>query len=250
MGPSFVSGAGPTRLTVTIEPLTSPRRRARSFGLALSQRLSVANNERIRMSLAPQRLTRQEYLEFERGSNLRHEYHDGVVYAMSGAKRRHSVVATNVARVLGNQLLDRPCEIYQSDMRVKVSPTGLYTYPDVVTVCGEPRFEDDQDDTLLNPTIVVEVLSASTEAYDRGEKFAHYRRVSSVTDYVLISPDRMRVEHYRRQSDQHWVLSEHSHPDETVELSGIGASLTLHDIYHKVAFKPTLLRPGGSGDCV
>ena len=198
------------------------------------------------MALAPQRLTPREYLEFERASEIHHEYYEGVVYAMSGAKRRHNLVVSNIVAMLTTQFKDRPCEVYSSDMRVKAAATGLYTYPDVVAFCGEARFEDDEEDTLLNPSIIIEVLSPSTEAYDRGEKFAHYRRISSVAHYVLISPDRMRVEHFRPQSDGSWVLDEHSQPDETVELTGIRASLPLSEIYDKVALKPVLLRPDNS----
>jgi Uma2 family endonuclease len=120
-------------------------------------------------------------------------------------------------------------------MRVKVSLTGLYTYPDVVVVCGEIRFEDVDNDTLLNPTVIVEVLSASTEAYDRGEKFAHYRRLESLQEYVLVAQDKVRIEHYVRQGSQ-WVLSEASTLDETVHLAAIDCNMVLRDVYDKVQF--------------
>jgi Uma2 family endonuclease len=128
-----------------------------------------------------------EYLALERAAEHRHEYVSGRVYAMTGASREHNVIATNTSRALGNQLSGRPCETYQSDMRVKVSETGMYTYPDVVVACGTPAFEDAYVDTLLNPTVIIEVLSPSTEAYDRGEKFAHYRRLPSLREYLLIA---------------------------------------------------------------
>src|SRR5206468_6291774 len=115
------------------------------------------------------------------------EYINGQIYAMSGASREHNLIVVNLIRELSSQLRGRPCEVYASDMRVKVRPTGMYTYPDVVAVCGEPRFEDEQVDTLVNPAVIVEVLSPSTEAYDRGQKFAHYRKLESLTEYVLVA---------------------------------------------------------------
>ena len=147
------------------------------------------------MSLARQRITPQEYLALERASEVRHEYFNGSVYAMAGAKERHNLVTSNVSGELHARFKGRGCKVHSSDMRVKVDTTGLYTYPDVVALCGPARFEDDEQDTLVNPALIVEVLSPPTEAYDRGEKFAHYRRIASVTDYLLISPDRLRVEH-------------------------------------------------------
>jgi Uma2 family endonuclease len=160
---------------------------------------------------------------------------DGQIMAMAGASRMHNLIAGNLYREVSQQLRGRPCEAYISDMRVKVSPTGLYTYPDVVVVCGDIRFEDDHHDTLLNPTVIVEVLSASTEAYDRGDKFAHYRRLEALQDYLLVSQDKVRVEHYVRQGVL-WVLSEASMLDETVHLASIGCEVALRDIYEKVQF--------------
>ena len=122
------------------------------------------------------RFTPSQYLAIERESDVKHQYHRGEMFAMAGASREHNLLVANLSRVLGNQLLDRPCELYLSDMRVLIESTGLYTYPDLVVVCGQARFEDRQVDTLLNPTLIVEVLSPSTESYDRGKKFAQYRR--------------------------------------------------------------------------
>jgi Uma2 family endonuclease len=133
------------------------------------------------------RYTREEYLALERKSPIKHEYHDGEMFAMAGVSRAHSLIAGNLFRVVSTQLVDRPCEVHINDIRVLVSPTGLYTYPDIVTVCGEARFEDSEVDTLLNPNAIVEVLSASTEAYDRGKKFAHYRRLESLQEYVMVA---------------------------------------------------------------
>ncbi len=181
------------------------------------------------------RYTPEEYLALERKATQKSEYVNGQVFAMSGASRAHNLIAGNVYREISSQLKGRPCEAYVSDMRVKVSTTGLYSYPDVVAVCGEIRFDDEQKDTLLNPTVLVEILSSSTEAYDRGEKFAHYRRLESLQEYVLVGQDKVRVEHFVRQGDQ-WVLTEASNLDDTVHLASIGCRLALREIYDKVEF--------------
>lgn len=159
-------------------------------------------------SLPKARFTPQQYLALERAAETKSEFFNGEIFAMAGASREHNLIATNVVRELSAQLKGRPCETYPGDMRVKVSETGLYTYPDVVVVCGEPRFEDEHGDTLLNPTLVVEVLSPSTEAYDRGEKSSHYRRLASLAEYVLIAQDRCHVERYARRPDGLWLLAE------------------------------------------
>ncbi len=138
-------------------------------------------------------LSPQEYLAMERQAETKSEYYAGEVFAMAGASRKHNLIVPNLAYLLVGQLKSRSCEVYNSDMRVKVSATGLYTYPDLAVVCGKPRFDDDQEDTLLNPTVIVEVLSKSTEAYDRGEKFAMYRALESMTDYLLIAQDIART---------------------------------------------------------
>ena len=186
----------------------------------------------------PNRLTPGEYLELERKAEIRSEYIAGRMYAMSGASRRHGLIAVNVTRELSSQLRQRDCEVYASDMRVKVAPTGLYTYPDIVAVCGEAQFYDEQTDTLLNPTVIVEILSDSTEAYDRGEKFAHYRRLDSLREYVLIAQNRVRVEHYRREGEE-WVLSEVSEPDAILHLVSIDCHVGIAAIYEKIDFEST-----------
>ena len=186
-------------------------------------------------SLAQSRYTPDHYLALERQAKHRSEYINGYIIAMVGASRQHNLIAGNVFGELRAQLGGRPCEAYINDMRVKVSVTGLYTYPDVVALCGEPYFEDARVDTLLNPSVIVEVLSESTEAYDRGEKFAHYRRLESLRDYVLIAQDKVRVEHYVRQGDQ-WLLSEANDLVSAVHLSSIGCEVVLRNIYERVEF--------------
>ena len=144
-------------------------------------------------------LSPEEYLARERKALTKSEYRSGQLYALPGASRKHNIIAVHVSGELYIQLKERSCEIYTNDMRVKVSSAGLYTYPDVVVVCEEPQFEDTHFDTLLNPTVLIEVLSPSTAAYDRGEKFASYQKLDSLCEYVLISQDRVRVEYYLRQ---------------------------------------------------
>jgi Uma2 family endonuclease len=184
----------------------------------------------------PNLMTPGEYLEIERKSEIRSEYIAGRMFAMSGASRRHSFITGNFHRELSTQMRGRACEAHTIDMRVKVSPTGMYTYPDIVALCGEARLEDEHFDTLLNPTVIVEVLSDSTEAYDRGEKFAHYRRLDTLREYVLVSQDKIRIERFRREGEE-WTLSEVSDPEATLHLESIDCHVTVAAIYEKVEFK-------------
>ena len=190
------------------------------------------------MSTQPQTyLTPEEYLAFEREAEVKHEYYAGEIFAFAGASRQHNLIVANVIRELGNEVKGRPCEVYPSDMRVRVSPTGLYTYPDVTVVCGEARFDDEHSDTLLNPTVIVEVLSPSTAGYDRGEKFEHYRKLESLQAYLVIAQDRVHVEHHMRQPDNQWLLSETDSVDDGIELPSIACRLLVADIYEKVEFE-------------
>ena len=187
------------------------------------------------MSAVPKsKLTPEEYLEGERSAETRSEYYAGEVFAMAGASREHTLIAANVLAGIHRQFAGRPCEVYQSDMRVKVSATGLYTYPDVVAICGEARFEDGEHDTLANPLVLVEVLSESTEGYDRGTKSEHYRRIESLREYVLIAQDKVHVEHFVRQPDNTWLLRETEEPNDTLTLPAIQCELTVAEIYDKV----------------
>lgn len=182
------------------------------------------------------RYTPEQYLTLERKADYKSEYINGHVLAMAGASRLHNLIAGNFYREVSQQLRGRPCEAYINDMRVKVSRTGLYyTYPNVVVVCSDIHFEDADNDTLLNPTIIVEVLSASTEAYDRGARFAHYRRLESLQEYLLVAQDKVRIEHYVRQGTK-WVLSEMSDLNDTVPLAAIDCTIALRDVYDKVQF--------------
>jgi Uma2 family endonuclease len=182
---------------------------------------------------AKSRCTPEQYLALERKSPIKHEYYDGEIFAMAGASREHNLIAGNFYAEIRAQLRHRPCEVYMSDMRVLVSRTGLYTYPDIVAVCGEPQFQDSEVDTLLNPNLIVEVLSPSTEAYDRGRKFGHYRRLESLKEYVLVDQEQVRVERYTRQGDE-WLLAELSSLEDTLRLDSIGCTVALREIYAKV----------------
>ena len=179
--------------------------------------------------------TPEEYLALERAAEYRSEYLDGEIFAMSGASEAHNLIAGNIFWHLRSQFRGRPCQVYMSDLRVRVTPGRMYTYPDVVAVCGPRQFAEDQRDTLLNPTVVFEVLSPSTEAYDRGAKLAHYWRLASLTDYVLVAQDQMRVEHFARQGDG-WFVTVAESPDETLRLVALEAELMLQAIYEDVEF--------------
>ena len=181
----------------------------------------------------------EEYLERERRAEYKSEYFAGEIVAMAGAKRKHNLVSNNVSASLTGQLRDEPCEVYSNDMRVQADKEKQYSYPDVVVVCGEPQFRDGREDTLLNPTVIVEVLSPSTEAKDRGEKFLRYRQIESLTDYLLIAQDERRVEQFTKQWDGSWRLVETFDTGE-MRLDSIGCILTLADVYNKVKMEPLL----------
>jgi Uma2 family endonuclease len=185
-------------------------------------------------SQAQKHYTPEEYLAQERQAQCKSEYFAGEIFAMAGASRWHNLIVTNVLRELSTQLKGRPCTTYPSDMRVKVSHTGLYTYPDITVVCGEAQFEDNQQDTLLNPTLIVEVLSESTEAYDRGGKFAHYRKLATLMEYVLITQTKPHIEHYVRQPNNRWLLAEADSLHDTIHLPSIDCHLALAEVYDKV----------------
>jgi Uma2 family endonuclease len=179
----------------------------------------------------------EEYLAFERGTDARHEYLDGHVYAMAGESIEHSRICVNVAGELRARLKGSPCEVLSPNMKVVTSPSGLFSYPDVVVICGEPRFYDERRDILTNPTVVFEVLSPSTEAYDRGEKFLRYRtQIETLQEYVLVSQHRPLVEHYVRQPDGSWSYFSATGLDEAVDLVSIGCRLPLSEIYDRIVF--------------
>lgn len=181
--------------------------------------------------------TPREYLAVEREAGFRHEYMDGEIFAMAGGNKRHNLISANVIRVIGNQILDRSCSVYGSDMRIKIPFTNAYTYPDVVGLCGPEEFEDDTEDNLLNPALIVDVLSKSTEAYDRGAKFESYQTIESLREYVLITQEPFRVEQFVRRDANTWTYFEFRSADDVLKLHSIECELCLRDIYHKVEQK-------------
>ena len=187
-------------------------------------------------SLAAQTIyTPEEYLTLERKAPLKSEYINGEILAMSGASLAHTRITADIVTELNNQLRGGECEVISNDMRVKTGPKGAYFYPDVVVFCGDPEVEDNVFDTLLNPTVVIEVLSPSTEVYDRGEKFRHYQELASLQEYILVSQDKVRVEQYRLLKTQ-WVQTELHALEDVLPLASIGCELPLQDIYRRVAF--------------
>lgn len=185
-------------------------------------------------SLAAQTIfTPEEYLVSERKATLKSEYINGEILAMSGASNAHNLITLDIGTELNIQLRERECLVYTNDMRIRTSPMGSYFYPDVVVVCSEPQFEDNVFDTLLNPILVIEVLSPSTEVYDKGEKFRHYQELASLQEYILVSQDRIRVEQYRLLKTQ-WVQTEFRSPEDVLPLASIGCELPLQDIYRRV----------------
>ncbi len=185
-------------------------------------------------------LTPEEYITLERkaipdADTVRSEYMNGEIIAMSGASLAHNLITGNVFANLYIRLRDSGCLAFANEMRVSIPSVKSYFYPDVGVVCEEPRFEDDVFDTLLNPKVIVEVLSPSTEAYDRGDKFAHYRQLQSLQEYILVSQDKVRVDHYVRHAAQ-WILTDFQELEQQLPLTSIQCELPLHEIYERVPF--------------
>jgi Uma2 family endonuclease len=176
------------------------------------------------------------YLELERSAEVRHELVDGEIIAMSGGTWEHSLIAQNIGGELRAALRSTPCQVLNSDLRIWIEAPKRYTYADVVAVCGPPRFTDELRDTVVNPTAIFEVLSDSTESYDRGEKFAGYRSLPSLQEYVLVSQKRELVEHFHRQADGTWLLHVYG-AGESVSLPSLGCELKVAEVYLKV-FEP------------
>jgi len=199
-------------------------------------------------SLAEPLYTAEEYLALERAADHKSEFINGRVYAMAGASRSHVLITTNVAGELRSRLRGHGCRTYSADLRVLIDSTGTYTYPDVAIVCGNPEFRDDGHlDTLTNPTLIVEVLSPSTEGYDRGAKFAHYRRLASLQEYVLIAQDRVSVERYTRRGED-WIIrptDELTDRNDILHLASVACDLPLAEVYDLVEFGNSE-RPGAT----
>ena len=187
----------------------------------------------------PFSLSIDDYLAFERTAENRHEYIDGEIYLMAGASREHNLMVANLLRILGNGLFDKPCHLYPSDMKVYIESVQKFTYPDVIITCAQEDFFDHKKDVLLNPLCIIEVLSSSTEAYDRGKKFFYYQQLVSFREYLLVAQDSYHIEHFCRQTDGSWHYRSYYHFDDVIELDNIGCKLTVEDIYHKLSFEST-----------
>ena len=200
----------------------------------------------------PQRirkLTPAEYLDIERAATYRSEYFDGEMFAMAGGSPRHSLIKVNICGEIRARLKRSPCTAYGSDLRILVSATGLYTYPDASVICGPLEFEDQRRDTVLNPTLLVEVLSDSTEAYDRGKKFSHYRQIASLREYLLVPQEEAKIERFLRNDDGTWTLTGASGLDSTLPLPALGIEIALREVYDKVDFSasPATDGPAAAG---
>lgn len=184
-------------------------------------------------------ISEEEYLEMEAVSPVKHEYYDGEIFQMAGASYEHNLTAGNIYASLHFQLRKkRDCAAFQNDMRLLVEKTGLYTYPDVLVVCGKPKIKKVKGlDNILNPILIVEVLSPSTADYDKGAKFDQYRTIESLREYVLVWQDKKRVAHYAKRDDGSWILNDFIGEDAAIELQSIECSISMEDIYDKVEFE-------------
>jgi len=197
----------------------------------------MRNADRIKEAMSSQSttlLSPTEYLEQDRQAQHKSEYFQGQMFAMAGASPQHVLIVTNLVRELSQKLKGRPCRVYSSDLRLRVAPTGLYTYPDVMVVCGEAQFADDQKDTVMNPVLIIEVLSESTRDYDRGQKFQHYRTLPSLIEYLTVARDVPHIEHWIRQPENRWLLAEFSGLNQSLHLASIGCVLPSSEVYEKI----------------
>src|SRR5262245_35340594 len=182
--------------------------------------MTLGKGKRMSALTQPSQWTAQQYLDYERGSDSRHEFVGGQVYDMAGASERHLQLCSALNFLLYGQMLERPCQVFQSDMRVQADDSS-YFYPDIVAICDQAQYLDGSRDTLLNPTVVIEVLSPSTEDFDRGRKFKQYRGIASLQDYILVSQNQIQVEHFTRQESDTWILRDLTHPEDKLNLPSI-----------------------------
>jgi len=183
------------------------------------------------------KVTAEEYLALDRAAEFRSELLDGEMVAMSGGSRRHSRLKMKLAGEIYAALRGPSCQAFDSDLRVRVS-SQMYTYPDLSVVCGKPMPGDDREDILLNPTVIFEVLSPSTEYYDRGIKFRRYREIEALRDYVLVDQDQIRIEQFTRGDANTWTFRDHQRPEDVLRIASIGISLLLASIYEGIEFTP------------
>jgi Uma2 family endonuclease len=178
-------------------------------------------------------ITPEQYLEIEAKAERKSEYYRGEMFLMAGANSDHNLIVVNLGALFRHEFRERPCNVYTSEMRVRISNTGLYTYPDGILVCDERQWADQSRTTLLNPTVIIEVLSDSTEAYDRGDKFWHYRQIASLREYILVSQKAFRIDQFIRQPDGEFKLRSYDSIDATLEVPAVGCSIAFKDIYFK-----------------
>jgi Uma2 family endonuclease len=190
------------------------------------------------MSAVLRPITLAEYETRERDAFVKSEYYRGEMFAMAGGSPEHSLVATNFTREAGNQLKGKPCVPYNSDLRIKVEASELYTYPDATIVCGPPQMDNSVKGTVLNPSVIVEVLSDSTESYDRGRKSSHYRRIESLRELILISPSEPLVEMFTRRDDGNWSFVEYRAITDTLVIGSVGVAIPLSELYRNISFQP------------
>ena len=179
----------------------------------------------------------KEYLEFERFAQERHEFMDGSVYAMAGESLAHSTICFNLNTIIGLQLRGKKCRGFSPNMKIATNESGLFSYPDLAIICGQPVFYDEKGDVLKNPTVIFEVLSPSTQSYDRGEKFLRYTNyIETLEDYVLISQDKPLIEHYSRQDNSGWQKTEIEGLDAVLKLDSVECEITFGELYDLVEF--------------
>lgn len=176
-------------------------------------------------------LSAEEYLAIERQAEYKSEYVDGVMYAMAGGSERHNLIVANLIIAIGVQLRNRACRVYPSDLKVRVPNSKRFFYPDMSVVCGETKFADDGKDVILNPSVIVEVLSESTAAFDRSKKFLSYQQIDSLQEYLLVSQDEILIEHFVRQDNDAWIYTKAVGSEETIILPAIECNVALKDIY-------------------
>lgn len=184
-------------------------------------------------NLARKTFTESEYLELERNADFKSEYYNGEIFAMAGATLIHNKIVSNLIFLLNQFLKDKPCDVYPSDLRLQVEKSGLYTYPDITIVCGKTELLDNKFDTLKNPTVLIEVLSDSTEKYDRGQKFSFYREIPSLKEYILVSSKTMKIEKFKRLEDGNYLYIE-SNEHQPFPIDSINMNLNLEDVYNKI----------------
>jgi Uma2 family endonuclease len=178
-----------------------------------------------------------EYLELEETAEYKSQYFEGEIFAMSGGSGNHSRLAVDCSRAMSSVLIDRGCEVFNSDLKIRIQDSSAYYYPDLSVVCGEADFEDEAESILKNPMLIVEVLSESTESFDRGKKFHRYRQISSFVEYVLISQTEVQVDVFQKATDGTWNMRNYSGIEDVMELNSLGIQIKLADIYRRVRFE-------------